>query len=75
MPSQPISSPETVELESFTPEQQTDLNQWYDQLDEQWLTTIANSNSEESQVLAKMEAKWEAEQEYYCDRFLYADRL
>jgi hypothetical protein len=70
-----ISPLVAIALEQFTPEQQTKLNQWYDQLDEEWLTAIADSESKQSHELAEMEANWKAEQEYYHDRFLYDDRL
>lgn len=55
----------------LTFEQETDLNAWYDELESAWQAKIADPNSPESLSLA--EAAWEAEREYYHDRFLYAD--
>jgi hypothetical protein len=75
MPRESISPLVAIAIEEFTPEQQTKLNQSYDQLNEEWLTAIADSESKQSQELAQMEANWKAEQEYYHDRFLYDDRL
>lgn len=60
---------------SLTAEEETALNQWYDQLDSQWLTAIDDPESPEYQALVEMEARMLAEQEYYHDQFLYADRL
>ncbi|MBE9224755.1 hypothetical protein IQ264_04645 [Phormidium sp. LEGE 05292] len=59
----------------LTTEEETALNQWYDELDSQWLTAIDDPQSPEYQALVEMEAQMLAEQEYYHDQFLYADRL
>lgn len=64
-----------IAITRLTSEQEAGLNQWYDQLDEKWLTAINDSTSEESQQLAAMEANWSAEREYYHDQYLYADRI
>lgn len=62
-------------LEETAIEKENDLNQWYHNLDGNWLTAIADPYSPESKQLEAMEATWKAEQEYSHDRFLYADRL
>lgn len=57
----------------LTFEQETDLNAWYDELESAWQAKIADPKSPESVSLTEAEAAWEAEREYYHDRFLYAD--
>ncbi|MBD2181043.1 hypothetical protein H6S82_07475 [Planktothrix sp. FACHB-1355] len=75
MPSPSISTRPEIAVTQLTSSQEADLNQWYEELDGKWLTAINDSASEESQELAAMEANWLAEQEYYHDRYLYADRI
>lgn len=62
-------------VEQLTSEQEAALNEWYDGLASSWLTATTHPHSPESQDLAEMEAAYIAEQEYYSDQFLYADRL
>ena len=75
MASPSISTVPEIALPQLTSEQEADLNQWYNQLDEKWLTAINDSGSPESQQLAAMEANWSAEREFYHDQYLYADRI
>lgn len=75
MLSKSILSAEENATAPLTTEEETALNQWYDQLDSQWLTAIDDPQSSEYQALVEMETRMLAEQEYYHDQFLYADRL
>lgn len=75
MLSKSILSVEESATAPLTIEEETALNQWYDELDSQWLAAIDDPQSPEYQALVEMEARMLAEQEYYHDQFLYADRL
>lgn len=57
------------------PEKTQDLEAWHRKLESVRQNKIADPNLPESKEFAVREAKWEAEQAYYHDRFLYADRL
>jgi len=51
-----------------------DLNAWYDQQQQQWLSAIKREDSPEALALAQAEADWEAKRDYYHHAYLSAER-
>jgi hypothetical protein len=71
----------THQLSALTPEQEEDLNFYYDIQQQEWLEAIEtitenlDENSSEVTALLEAEARWERERDYYHHQYYDSDRF